>query len=259
MVRLLLDARASVNPQQGYQTTLRGACEQLQIDSVKMLLEAGADVNQGGRHSALYYAVCAECPDDRLSDKMDLINLLFRAGAAAYDDNGGPSIFHKKLSRERFREVDVDVDISPVFALLLHRYPAMLHYRDKTGATALLVQLCEIKRSRWIVQALIDAGADLFVRDDKNQSAFYYLLSCANVVVDDNGRGTDDVATTRVYLQRLLAAGVDPTVCPDDGNTLLMHLLAKDSRESIFPCCLSDAACSSLMWDILASIASRTA
>jgi hypothetical protein len=58
-IRFLLDAKADVNSE-GCDTVLRGACQKLRPDAVKMLLAAGADVTDNmSAASALYAAVYA--------------------------------------------------------------------------------------------------------------------------------------------------------------------------------------------------------
>jgi hypothetical protein len=142
------------------------------------------------------------------------------------------------------------MDISPVLGTVLARDPAALHCRDGSGATALMSTLQHSKCPR-IVQALLDAGADPCARDHRNMPAFYlfwYKIAPEGV----------NIASVREVLRLMLLAGADPTICNNDGETLIMQGLLspvryRHRRDVVLNC--SDAASSALICDVFEAIA----
>jgi hypothetical protein len=250
VIELLLDAKADVNPR-GCVSVLQDACEKLYVDSVKMLLEAGAEPNaQIDGISPLFYAMYPSlspelCDDDQLA----IINLLFDAGARAVDPASDTSVLHKGLSRRTWQQMD----ISSVLGTVLARDPAALHCRDGSGATALMLTLQHSKRPR-TVQALLDAGADPCARDHRNTPALFYLFWYKIAPEGVN------IASVREVLRLMLSAGADPIVCNNDGETLIMQGLlspvrSRHRRDVVLNC--SDAASSALICDVLEAIANH--
>jgi ankyrin repeat protein len=249
----LLAAGAAVNPE-ACDTVLRGACEKLRLDAVKMLLDAKADVNRrGSSEPALFHAVYAE-HRGMVEDKIALINLLFDSGASARDIVEGKSILHQHGQVTQMTALQHDW--VPVLHLLLARDPGLLECRDQEGQTPLISMVAAPLKYPWFVKALLDAGADANAVDDTGASALFHFF-----VVKDIFYGLNDNKGMREILQMLLHAGVNPTVCGAGGETLLMHAIERPGsgdpriRAMDLPGrSVSDVACSVFMGDILDSI-----
>jgi ankyrin repeat protein len=215
VIRFLLDSKADINPE-GCDTVLRGACEELRPDAVKALLAAGAEVNRVGSYegakSALHYAVYAECTNDRVSDQIEVINMLLAAGADTHNCGGDKSVLDLgKLSE--YSSIHLDT----AFAAVLARDPGLVHCRDASGATPLLQVLRKYKEPA-PVKVLLDAKADVNAVDDDGNTALSLFLT----VNDDTDY--DGMAIRRII--RLLAdAGADLTQCREGVETPLMKLL----------------------------------
>jgi ankyrin repeat protein len=239
IIKMLLEYHASPNPR-NCGTVLRVACQKLQVDSVKTLLKARASaaVPDSGA-SALFYAVYAVCPENRVDDKIALVNLLLDAGADACDINVGQSVLHWCLG---YRSID-----NAVLDVLLARCPALLHYRDDDDGTTVLMtmSMTRIIYPR-LIRTLLDAGADAKATDDDNQTALFHLFSLEDDEVSVN------VGGIREALLMLLSAGTDPTVCRDNGDTLLTQMLLLSMTRHH-----SDAAVSTWIGDILDSVLLR--
>jgi hypothetical protein len=208
---------------------LNGACERLQVDGVKALLAAGAPVGKGDKGvPALYYAVYAKCPKERIGDKIAVINLLFDAGARVVCDmETRENILHVPPYKDTgmdFLDMTFAVppeisDVYSVFPTLLERELGLAHYRDLSGATPLMLVVQKRKKHVGMVRALLDAGADPLMRDNDNRSALWYLLT-----VSSFGAGAEEIRNMCEIMRMLLAAGADPTVCSASGETLLMQV-----------------------------------
>jgi hypothetical protein len=77
IVKKLLDAKA-YRPHD-CQSVFRAACTKLQLESVKMLLDAGMMPFGETSRGAMYYAFHAECTDEQADDKTAIVNLLMSA------------------------------------------------------------------------------------------------------------------------------------------------------------------------------------
>jgi ankyrin repeat protein len=215
VIRFLLDAKADVNPE-GCDTVLRGACEKLRPHAVKALLAAGAEVNRRGSSrsasSALHYAVYAECTKDRVNDKIEIINLLLDAGADTRDCGSGTSVLHPG-QLDNLSSYNLDVAFDTVLAC----DPGLVHCRDASGATPLLLVLREHKKPA-PVKVLLDAKVDVNAVDNEGNTALSQLVTVE--AVSDHG----GMAIRRIV--RLLAdAGADFTQCRKGAETPLMKLM----------------------------------
>jgi hypothetical protein len=226
-IRFLLDAKADVNPK-NYGTVLQGACEQLRPDAVKMLLEAGAGVNHQGIievRTALHFAVYAKCTNDRVGDKIEVINVLLDAGANTRGSGFGfgCSVLHVPTDLGR----DASYNLDAAFTAVLARDPRLVHCRNHLGSTPLLNVL---HRHQWVAldltKVLIDAEADV------NTTNIYMNSACSLSLIFTNETTSDDVGNMRKCLQLMLAAGANPTVCTVNGETLLMQLMAYEADAS---------------------------
>jgi hypothetical protein len=167
-IRFLLDAKADVDPRDS-DTVLRGACEKLRPDAVKVLLDAGADVNLMGIYGdasfPLYYAVYAECTEECAGDKTETVNLLLSAGAKTRDLAGSKTILHLL---DEYDQPSCPIDAA--FATVLAHDPALVHCRDASGATPLLHAL-HMSKDPALVKVLLDAKADVNVVDNEGDTA----------------------------------------------------------------------------------------
>jgi ankyrin repeat protein len=215
-IRFLLDAKADVNPE-GCDTVLRGACEKLRPDAVKALLAAGAEVDRMGSYegakSALHYAVYARCTNDRVRDKIEVINMLFDAGADTRECGGGRSTL--ELGR---MFCDSSYNLDAAFAAVLARDPGLVHCRDASGATPLL-QVLRKHKDPALVKVLLDAKADVNAVDTDGTTALSQL-----VIVDD-WVSFGDRSSSRNILRQLVAAGVNITQCVEGKDTALTRLM----------------------------------
>jgi ankyrin repeat protein len=194
---------------------LRGACKKLRVDSVKMLLAAGADVNRhvAGR-SALSYAVLALCPEESIADKIDVINALFDAGCSVQRAEDGSSIMHSADS-------DTIWELASVADVLASRDPSIVHCSNCKGVTALMTVVGSPVKAVSLVTSLLYAGANPRARDNRGASALFYLFYT-------NFRSkSEDITDIHEILGILISAGADLTACKDTGETLLIQAVSK--------------------------------
>jgi ankyrin repeat protein len=247
VIARLLDYGASVNPS-GRVAVLRGACEKLRPDGVRALLAAGAPVGKGDvGKSALYYAVYAKCPEDRIGDKIAVINQLFDAGARVHDSRTGMTILH--MSTEL-------AWVYPVIPIILAREPALVHYRDHLGTTTLMAVVRTPRKHPGMVQALLHAGADPLARDYDENSVLQHLIS------REFANEAENCARMYEIMRMLLLVGVDPTECNRHGETLLMQVVALSVSEGLpvpnaRPAELTYDARSTMLGYILDAVAAR--
>jgi ankyrin repeat protein len=253
IIKMLLDAKADVNPTE-CETVLRGACSELRVDAVKMLLEAKADVNwQPIGDSAVSYAVYADLKSSKTSiaTQIEVINLLCDAGAQPRD------LFFS-YRRDMLQYVCNNREDARVFALVLSRCPELLHVRDSAGRTPLLRMAGDYKLKMGIVEALVDAGADMLATDNENQTVLFHVF------YKDINWDKSYMAELRGFVQFLLGAGADPLQGSDnDGNTLLMRVITSnvpmlgtwEVRDGKMPLDhAQDTLCSLYLTDMLDSI-----
>jgi ankyrin repeat protein len=213
VIRFLLDAKADVNPKR-CDTVLRGACRKLRPDAVKMLLAAGATVSGTGKMgaaSALYDAVYAECTNDGVNDKVEVINLLLRAGVNTRDCGGGKSVLH-------IPDLDHNssYNLAAAFAVLSAHDPGLVHARDAKGATPLVRVCTHDYVDIGVAKMLLEAKSDVAAVDRCDNTALSPLLQ--------QYRWSRDGMHAWRCLRLLLDAGADPTVC-GRGETVLMRLV----------------------------------
>jgi hypothetical protein len=238
---------------------LRGACEKLRLDGVRALLAAGAGVHTADTgESALAYAVYAECPEDRIGDKIAVIYQLFYAGASAWDYTRWRTVLHWRfLDKSPFREEGPEPgDLSIVFPVvhhLLYREPGLAHWRDNNGVSALMEVVRNPMKHAGMVRALLDAGADPRARDNDGVSVLEHLF-----YVDCRTEDKHIVEMCEI-LRMLLAAGADPINCFWGG--LLMHVLSLSDTKgrdenNDWSFVYTDGARSTMLGYILEAIAS---
>jgi ankyrin repeat protein len=252
LVRLLLAAKVSVSGADNKYPVLLSACARLSLESVKLLLEAGADANESANGcTPLFYAVTAKCPADRVQDKIAIINTLLDAGA------GTDEIFSDLMSTCETPAQGmpkVNYGAEAVLASLLKRIPWLLHERGDDGATALMKMTKLCPDATQMIEMLIDAGADAHARDDKGVSATAHLLM---LIPGWPARGLQRI---RQSLRLLLEVGVDPAECSGDGTTLLMRAVSSlNSRVSQEPQVTADRASCMYIVELVNAHMSRSA
>jgi ankyrin repeat protein len=127
----------------------------------------------------------------------------------------------------------------------LQRDPGLLESRDPvTGDTTLMSVIRCVAKSPdtrlSLVRALIEEGADVNAKGDVGRSVLFCVFD-SNLDHDRYYRYKRDV------LHTLLHAGADPTVCDDEGASLLSWVL--------FHC--ADYAASILISDIMGCVSTR--
>jgi ankyrin repeat protein len=239
IVKLLLDANAVVvNPNN--ETVFAAACKGLRVDSVKMLLEAKADVNAGRGVSALQHALRDACGDEKADDMAAILRLLLGAGA----DTRRAGRFDTVL------ELCIDTikgSASTAKALLLLD-PSLIS-RSANG-TPLMYACRASKRDPALFKVLIDAGDDVNACDDKGYSIMALLLTTVK------GRSYDFICysprETQESMHSLLRAGADPLFY-NNGHTLMMMALMAEQHGATY----TDGACSALIADLVEFILHR--
>jgi hypothetical protein len=84
VIRKLLDVGAPVNQRRAC-SSLKASCERGCVDSVKMLLEAGASCGEDSdRHTPLEYTMSAQCIQSKVDDKVKIVDMLLDSGIVSY-------------------------------------------------------------------------------------------------------------------------------------------------------------------------------
>jgi hypothetical protein len=171
--------------------------------------------------SALDIAINAKCPDNRVGDKIEIINMLLDAGASTRDCIEGKTVMHMPYLSGKQISDEPSYNLVAAYTAVLARDPGLVHCRDAEGATPLLSLAEGESVSPALMKMLIDAKADVNAVDAQGETACFLLpLEFCDCCTPKSDRG----ANTRECLQLLFAAGADPTLCNDGGVTLLMQL-----------------------------------
>jgi ankyrin repeat protein len=161
VIQLLLDAKADVNPP-GCASVLTGALVNNRLDSVKMLIEAGASLQACFDNLPLIVAsVTVYQSKEQMEDKIAILNLLLDAGLKTRSYTGGRSILHEVLL---INSAYGGTILSALLNVFLARDPGLLEARDDKGNTPLSFIFAAGNCDRYYVidkaVALLDAGAD---------------------------------------------------------------------------------------------------
>jgi ankyrin repeat protein len=241
LIRALLDAKADVHPE-GCKTVLTASCCNLRPDAVKLLLDAQANANGSGvSFSPLLLTVLATCTDEQVDDKISVINVLLDAGADAYVMFGGTSALDVCINGDK------NISKIATAQALLQRCPDLLEFPDDQGEPPLAV--ATRRRDTEMVKLLLDAGADVTVRDSNYNPLLFVLFSTHDYSWQNDGfprRMTE-------ILPLLLSSGLDPTECDDDDRTVLMSLVSVALAKYL----VNDWASSRLLNDLLSFMATR--
>jgi ankyrin repeat protein len=205
-VRMLLDAKADADPGSNV-PVLNSACHRLQPAAVRMLLDAGARVDgcAGRALLPIQTVLSTECSDDKVDDKVAVINMLFDAGADKPSAWGtaSPLTLEVKLL--------ADPSTRRVVAALLARDRGLLEARDADGSTPLMVAVAAANPA--LVEVLLDARADVHALDREGKSVLTAAVS---------GPRVPTTARVPQVLQLLLDAGADPLQLCANGWTAAM-------------------------------------
>jgi ankyrin repeat protein len=177
VVKLLLDANAVVdNPR--HESVFQEACGKLRVESVKLLLEAKADMNSvRPEFGALELAIRAPCTDEQVEDKTALIKLLIEAGARTRHSTlqqGTRFRRHREHSTALGYCMDAGDDsnrAATLKALLLHDPSLMYPYYQETP---LLLACKAVHRDPAVFRVLIDAGDNV---NAYNTSGYSVIVS----------------------------------------------------------------------------------
>jgi hypothetical protein len=225
IVKMLIDAKASVEkPVHCYSPKtiidMDKACSRNKLDSVKLLVAAGASIQE----STIEKAICADfyTPQEE-EEKIRMIDYLLDA----CDDASAQYL--AKWVLHNCAKFTASYMAKPV-QLVLTKFPSLvdtLTWDTEMSPLALAVEA----RKTLIVETLINAGANVNFCDKSNYNLLY-ILSCCN-----GFREGDDSSDFRDIWRLLLKSGTDPTTPVRRGWTLLMNLsewFDPDNLASIF-------------------------
>ncbi|MPY98153.1 MAG: hypothetical protein GEU97_09160 [Actinophytocola sp.] len=195
IVRLLLEAGATPNPESGYEwTPLRAAATYGHAHVVRLLLDAGVDPNQSRGRGSIIAAALASRRHSPKPESVVTVRLLLAAGASVLPEEE-PAVVLVAGSRAP----------ASVLRLLLER-GADPNATRSDGTPAIVV--AAKRRNACLVDGLLAGGAEVDAVDSEGRTALMHAVE----------RGSGDIVTS------LLCAGVDKDEKASDGSSA--HALA---------------------------------
>jgi hypothetical protein len=153
IVNKLLDAKARVDDLRIHSIT--AACENFEPESVQLLLDARAWFEE-----ELDCAMAAHCPDDRIDDKIAVLNMLVDAGLNRPGQGGFIDRYKAAQALYTCTRLCRDAKVDVIIKALAKRYPVMLRHRDDCMTPLACFEACT---SQYVAKynALVEAGADV--------------------------------------------------------------------------------------------------
>ena len=145
------------------------------IETVKILIDAGADVNSQDclKCTPLIWAV-------RISDNIlreIIVQMLIKAGADPNIKNDREKTVLMYICEQRFEHADYRVYIEYIIKILIDA-GADLNLKDNEGMTALMLScLTKDYRAENTIKLLIDAGADINILDNYGRTVLDYACN----------------------------------------------------------------------------------
>ena len=203
-IKAAIEAGSDVNARNdgGYTVLMAAAAHDVADEIISMLTDKGADVNArtNGGQTALMCSVTNSISAEKIKTLLEA-----GADAKAADNNGDSVLFHaagRGLGAEYislFTGAGLDVNAqNSAGETALMRYVicpngsdntegvrdllaagAKIDIQDKKGMTALMHACQKLERHFGIVSLLIEAGADINIRDNENKSAADYAANKA--------------------------------------------------------------------------------
>ena len=194
-----IDVVMSTKEEDGY-TAVLVAVELDSADVMKVLIDAGADIETKNNEGRSPLSVASAF------GKLEVVKVLIRAGAkVCVPDNNGDTCLalaagggHTETVRTLLCMPEVDVN----------------HSCDR-DYTALLCAV--VKKHSVVVQVLIDAGADIEVKDIRRRSPLHTACEKGELTI----------------VKMLVEAGADVRVVDDKGNTCLIAAAAHGHTETV--------------------------
>lgn len=155
-------------------TPLMAACQLLDEDLVRALIEAGSDVNQADRKThktPIFYLLNHICIEDpkRMARRIPILAHLLSSGA----DPNATSSFTTPLS---LASACICENSGKIVSLLLNTIGVCVDIRDYLGRTPLM-----IAKSGEILKELLKAGAQIDTKDNSGQTAFMHQIYCGQI------------------------------------------------------------------------------
>jgi hypothetical protein len=224
-LRVLLDAKADVNPD-NCQHVLLASVEADRPDAVKLLLDAGATVKGMREPSDLFFALSHRCPPEREERKMEVLRLLLDAGIPAHDAirGCGPALGY--ITYGCYDRLAVRMA-----ALLLERRPEAAADLRSSGRMQVDAARCADLR---LLEYLISLGADVTLCEGRPLLLFAYQAL------------EKDAVRARAMASVLRGAGADILAVNDQGASLVCLALDPECpprlTESAFDALVADVA-----------------
>jgi hypothetical protein len=214
MVRHLLDAKANANPSENV-SVVKEACARLQPESVRMLLDAGADVNGGNVYDKPIAAALWAVPTaDHPNAMLEVVKLLLdaRASVKRVCEQGG-SALHACVSNSAMSRDPVPVP-HEVVELLLSHDAGLLEALNDDGMSAVALSVYNANEAmlKFFINYITNRDMLEMSREPLISYAVKYWIYAPPEILDDKQN----------VIPILLEAGIDPLRLNAAGETVLM-------------------------------------